>query len=272
METQKEKDLQRLRRFRLLDDEFMSKVFEDFNCTELLLQIVLNKADLMIRRVQTQVAFKNLQGRSIRLDVLATDSQGNPYNIEIQRNDNGAQPKRARYYSSMIDVNIINPGESFSKLPKTYVIFITEHDVLQGGQPIYHIDRTIAETGAQFGDDAHIIYVNAQIQDETALGRLMHDFSCTEADQMHYPVLAERVRYFKEDEKGVTRMSAIGDEFREEGRQIGLQQGLQQGAKKRDIELARRMLIMQKYSQEEISLLTQLPLDEVKALDERLSA
>ena len=47
---------------------------------------------------------------------------------------------------------------------------------MQAGHPIYHIDRIVKETGKNFNDEAHIIYVNAQIQDETALGKLMHDF------------------------------------------------------------------------------------------------
>ena len=44
-----------------------------------------------------------------------------------------------------------------------------------------------------------------QIKDETALGKLMHDFACTNAKDMYYEVLADRVHYFKEDEKGVWR-------------------------------------------------------------------
>ena len=33
------------------------------------------------------------------------------------------------------------------------------------------------KTGKLFGDEAHIIYVNSQIQDESALGKLMYDFT-----------------------------------------------------------------------------------------------
>ena len=65
-------------------------------------------------------------------------------------------------------------------------------------------------------NDAHIIYVNSQIKDETALGKLMHDFTCTDPDDMNYPVLAQRVRYFKEDTKGVTTMCKAMEEMRAE--------------------------------------------------------
>lgn len=77
------------------------------------------------------------------------------------------------------------------------IIFITENDVMKADLPIYHIDRVVKETGKLFKDEAHIIYVNSQIKDETKLGRLMYDFSCTNAKDMHNKVLADRVRYFK---------------------------------------------------------------------------
>ena len=82
------------------------------------------------------------------------------------------------------------------------------------GLPIYHIDRIIRETGSDFGDESHIIYVNAQIRDETALGRLMHDFACTDPQDMYYDLLARRVHYFKADEKGVAAMCKVMEDMR----------------------------------------------------------
>lgn len=95
-------------------------------------------------------------------------------------------------------------------------VIITENDVLKAGLPIYHIDRTIKETGAVFEDETHIVYVNSQIKDETELGKLMHDFSCTDAKDMHYKILANRVRYFKEDAKGVETMCKAMEDMRKE--------------------------------------------------------
>lgn len=62
-------------------------------------------------------------------------------------------------------------------------------------------------------------FVNSQIQDESALGKLMHDFRCTECKDMNYDILAERVRYFKEDEEGVGIMCRAMEEMREEARE-----------------------------------------------------
>ena len=124
----------------------MSKVFEDKTCAEFLLQIILQRHDLKVQSVQGQYDIKNLQGRSVRLDILAVDTNNRTYNIEIQRSDRGAGAKRARYNSSLIDANITEAGDKYDALTETYVIFITENDVLKAGLPIYHVDRIIQET------------------------------------------------------------------------------------------------------------------------------
>ena len=211
-----EEDLQRIREFRLIDDDFMAAVFEDHACAEFLLQIILKRNDLVVREVHGQYNIKNLQGRFVRLDILAVDQDNRAYNIEVQRSDRGASEKRARYNSSLLDANLTESGSSYDALNETYVIFITENDVLRAGLPIYHIERTVQETGMVFNDRAHIIYVNSQIKDETALGKLMHDFFCTNSKDMNYSILAQRVRYFKEDTKGVAAMCRAMEKMRDE--------------------------------------------------------
>lgn len=215
-EQKHQEDLQRLRGFRLLDDDFMTKVFEDIPCAELLLQIILNREDIHVLKVHSQHGIKNLQGRSVRLDILAVDDNDRVYNVEVQRSDKGAGVKRARYNSALIDANVTEPGDEYEALNETYVIFITENDVMKRDLPIYNVDRVIKETGELFGDGAHIIYVNSQIKNETKLGRLMHDFRCTDADDMYNKVLADRVRYFKEDKEGVAIMCREMERMRNE--------------------------------------------------------
>ena len=63
-----QEDLQRLRGFRLLDDDFLTKCFEgDTASIELVLQIVLEKLDLKVLDVRTQVFVENLLNRSVKL-------------------------------------------------------------------------------------------------------------------------------------------------------------------------------------------------------------
>ena len=117
-----------------------------------------------------------------------------------------------------MSANATETGEEYNELRETYVIFITENDILKGDLPIYHIERVILENGKLFHDEEHIIYVNSRITDETALGRLMHDFWCTDANDMYNTVLADRVRYFKEDVKGVEIMCKEMEKMRDETR------------------------------------------------------
>lgn len=97
-----------------------------------------------------------------------------------------------------------------------FLSFRFRYRKVKAGQPIYHIDRTIKETGVAFEDESHIIYVNSQIKDETELGKLMYDFSCTNAKDMYYKILADRVRYFKEDAEGVKTMCKAMEDMRKE--------------------------------------------------------
>lgn len=125
------------------------------------------------------------------------------------------------------------------------MIFITENDVMKAGLLIYHIDRVVRETGKLFEDEEHIIYVNSQIKDETKLGRLMHDFSCTDAKDMYNKVLADRVRYFKEDERGVEIMCREMEIMRNQAHEEGIEKG-------RIMQLIKQVCVkMQKFSSAE---------------------
>ena len=84
------------------------------------------------------------------------------------------------------------------------------------GLPIYHIDRTIKEVRENFMD-AHIIYVNSKRQDDTELGRLMHDLHCKNARDMYSKVLADRVYELKETQEGVEFMCHEMEQICSEG-------------------------------------------------------
>ncbi len=248
-------DLQRLKQFLLLDDDFLTKCFDkDTVCIELVLQIILEKSDLKVLDVHTQVFVENLLNRSVRLDILATDSIGRKLNVEVQRSDKGAGKKRARYNSSMMDVNVLQKGNDFDNLPETWVIFITENDVIGKGLPLYSVERCFLDTGEKFDDGSHILYVNGSYRGDTAIGKLMHDFSCTDAADMYYGALAKRVKFFKESKEGIEIMCRAMEDMRN--------QTLKEGA----IDSAKRMLSDGILTLEKIAEYAGLSLDEVKKL------
>lgn len=214
-----QQDLERIKLFCYMDDDFMTACLEDnIEGVELILQIVLGRKDITIKSVRTQRTLKNLQGRSATLDVHAVDSTHKEFDVEIQRQDAGAGAKRARHNSSLLDAHILKPGEDTADFPDSYVIFITENDVMKGNQSIYPVERyvTIGEEKVLFGDGSHIIYVNGKYRGDNEIGRLMHDFSCPNPDDMNYEVLAGKARYFKQNEKGVAAMCKMMDDMRNE--------------------------------------------------------
>ena len=181
----------------------------------------MEKQDLRVIDQIIQKDYKNLQGRSAIMDCVARDSEGKQFDVEIQQDNEGASPKRARYHSGLMDMNTLNPGQDFDELPESYVIFITRDDILGYGFPIYHIDRHIKEADDSFQDEAHIIYVNSRKQEDTELGRLMHDLHCKNADEMHSPVLAKRVHELKDTQKGVELMCHEMEKIYSEGTESG---------------------------------------------------
>ncbi len=141
---------------------------------------------------------------------------GKVRNGVIQREDRGHLPKRARYNSSMMDTVLLKPGEDYSKLVPTYVIFLTEEDAIGDGKPIHHYAMRDIDN-AILGDERHIIFVNGKNEDEsTSLGRLIHDFKCVSATDMYFADLSARVSYFKEDKGGVSQMCKMLEEMRNE--------------------------------------------------------
>ena len=141
----------------------------------------------------------------------------------------------------MIDSREVSKGTLFPDLPETYIIFITEHDVWKRSKPLYKVRRTFEDTEEIFDDGAHILYVNGECQNESPLGRLMHDFFCSDPNDMYSDVLAERVRFFKEDEKGVATMCKIMEEIHNDGISIGETRGAETERLKNIKSLIQRM-------------------------------
>lgn len=203
----------------LFDDDLMSMVFDgNIPATELLLKIILKRDDINVISVVGQREFKNpiVGGRDIRLDILAKDSKGKHYDIEVQKKPEGAHVRRARFNSSMMDVRMLKAGQKFSELRDSYMVFITETDIFGHGIPIYTVNRRFKEIDDWFHDGSHIVYVNGSYKGEDAVGKLMHDFGCKESKDIYYPELAEGVKHFKEEEGGRKVMCEAVEKYAEE--------------------------------------------------------
>ena len=186
----------------LFDDDLMSMVFDrNTEAAELLLRIILKCDDIRVISVVGQREFQSpvVGGRNIRLDILAEDSRGKHFNIEVQKRPEGAHIRRARFHSSMMDARMLKVGQEFSELRDSYMVFITATDIFGHGLPIYTVSRRFEEIGDAFNDGSHIVYVNGSYSGNDAVGKLMYDFGCRESKDICYPELAKGVKHFKEE-------------------------------------------------------------------------
>lgn len=262
-------DIERLKSLRYIDDDFMTVCLADnYEGVELILRIVLGREDITIKTVRTQELLKNLQGRSAILDVHAVDSSKKEFDVEIQRSDAGAGAKRARHNSSLLDAHILKPGDDIEDIPDSYVIFITENDIMKGNQPIYPVERYVIVGGNKilFADGSHIIYVNGKYRGNDEIGKLMHDFSCTDPDDMNYEALAIKARYYKQDEKGVTVMCKILEDMRNEA----AREAAQKAELKSASETAERLIKKGKMTLEDIAeCIPLLSLEELREIEKK---
>lgn len=223
-----EADLQRLEALRPIDDDFMRALFQgQLDLAQDTLRTITGIADLVLVREETQRDVKRLAGaRSVVLDVYGEDSAGRRYDLEVQRAGSGAEPRRARYHGAAMDVEALGAGRDFTELPERYIVFVTEKDVFGCGAGAYRFEATDAEHGVALGDGAHVVYANGRYRRRDPLGDLMHDFMCSNPDDMHTAPLAERTRYLKRNPKGVAQMCKLLEDMKAEAMEKGRLQTL----------------------------------------------
>ena len=263
-ERERQEDLAKLRGLRPMDDDFMRCIFKDnIPLAELVLRILLREPTLTVEKVETQRDNKRLVGgRSISFDVYVGDAKKRKENVEIQRSDKGAGKHRARYHSSVMDVENLDAGQDFDELPETYVVFITENDQFSDGKPFHRIERVDMDSEGKplFDDGEHILFVNGAYQGDSDIGKLMHDFRCCDAKDMYFKEMKEITHHFKETEEGVAYMCRAFEETRMEGELRGR------------IDTAKRLIELGKNTLEEIALVTGLTLEKVQELVETKTA
>ena len=111
-----------IQQLRLMDDVLMRLCFQDNKpAVQLILRIIMDRPNLEVQELETQREANSISGRSVRFDVWARDGDA-VYNIEIERTDERASAKRARYHSAMLDSGLLKSGEEFTKLVETFVI------------------------------------------------------------------------------------------------------------------------------------------------------
>ena len=151
----------------LSNDFLFGKIMRDPEICKGVLQRILPQ--LSIERIEYPELQKEIKedidARSVRLDVYVRDDRDTVYNIEMQTVNTKELPKRGRYYQSMMDLQLLDHGQSYKKLNQCYIIFICLTDIFERGRHIYTFKNICQEDGElALGDGTEKLFLNANGQ------------------------------------------------------------------------------------------------------------
>ena len=153
-----------LKELNLEDDFLFAQVMSDKNiCKEFLEKLL----ELEIEKIEMPENQKTidlvLESKGIRLDIYVKDENNTVYNVEMQKGKHKNIPKRLRYYQGNIDLDLINKGDDYRKLSKSYIIFICTFDLFNKGRHRYTFETVCKEDNSiKLEDDTNKIILNTK--------------------------------------------------------------------------------------------------------------
>ena len=256
----------------LADDFIFCRVLTNEEVCKALLEQMLNiKIDHLEYLQSQQTIDVTLASKGIRLDVYVKDST-RVFDIEMQKINTLDLPKRARYYQSMIDVNIIHKGESYTSLKESYVIFICLEDPFCIGLSCYHFDYTCLENPELLLNDmAHKVFYNVSSYDKEknpevkAFLRLLAEGKPETKLTTKMKDLVKETLHNESWRTKYMTVEMLMVEEKQAGIKIGLEQGRKAGVEEGFIETAKNMKNVN-IDIATISLCTGLSIEEIEKL------
>ena len=126
---------------------FGAVMCDESNCKELL-ELVLQIPIKRIEVSKEKCIVYHPEYKGVRLDVYAKDEHNTHYNVEMQTIKKKALGKRARYYHSQIDMELLRSGEDYDMLPDSYVIFVCDFDPFGKKKYCYTFQQMCIEDSA----------------------------------------------------------------------------------------------------------------------------
>lgn len=256
-----------LKELNLEDDFLFAKVMSDKDiCKEFLeklLQIEIEKIEMPENQKTIDLI---LESKGIRLDIYVKDENNTIYNVEMQRGKNRNLPKRLRYYQGNIDLDLINKGDDYRKLSKSYIIFICTFDLFNKGRHRYTFETVCKEDNSiKLEDDTNKIILNTKgiMNDlsEEFLEYVEHsdDNTAEKAKGTLVKKIHKRVIEVKSDVSMEVEFMTLLERDREK---------IEEGRLEEKLDIARNLLDV--LDDETISKKTGLSIEEVKKLREKI--
>ena len=267
-----------------LTDRFLfDEVMEDKQTHRDVLEIIFQREIPLLEENETEKELRvSPLSRSIRMDVFAIDEEDKVYNTEMQQKKRNDLAKRSRYYQSMIDTSLLEPGiPSYNLLKDSYIIIITPFDLFGYGRYQYTFETVCREEpGCILEDGAVRIFLNTRGTNPEEVSKelvdLLHYLEHT-TDEEAEKTDSQRIRRIhshvckvkSSEEIGVKYMQAWEEKYyeREEGREEGIKEGMKRGIKLKLQEIVKKKLAKNQ-SPEEIAEALEEPVEVIWALIE----
>lgn len=235
----KKQNIVPLKDLNLTDRFLFDEVLEDRGTYQDVLSIIFGREIPLLDQPQTEKELRvSPLIRSVRMDVFAMSEEQSIYNTEMQNTRKTDLAKRSRYYQSLIDTSLLEPGiPNYNILNQSYVIMIMTFDLFGYGKYVYTFENKCKEVPeCSLGDGTAKIFLNTkgenadEVPDELIefLDYVEHSTAETAGK-----VKSERVRRVHDrvcrvkfsEEVGVKYMQAWEEKYyeREEGRNEGEQ-------------------------------------------------
>lgn len=240
----------------LMDDYMFGVVMQNSELLKPLLEYILDIHIQSIEYIEPQRTMKSgYVSRGIRVDLFVTDEKGNIYNVEVQTTNQTNLPKRMRYYQSVIDINVLNPGADYRTLRKSFIIFICNHDPFGLGKVRYTFEnRCVDLPSLPLGDETVKVIVNTKGTEGDArpeLRELIHYLDSGIVNGRYSHTLDSAVQSVKSSEERrheymimMVREQEIRAQGREEGREEGRVEGREEGRREQALATFKRLLAM----------------------------
>lgn len=169
-----------LKELTLLDRFLFDQTMDCPEAHEAALQIIFGDPNLrLLTPAQTEKELRTAPWlRSIRLDVYALDQDLSVYSTEMQKECRNDLVKRSRYYQSLIDSSLLEPGSvNFNQLNHTYIILIMPFDLFGQGRYCYTFQNCCREEKNFWLEDGAVrIFLNTRGTNDDEVSRELRDF------------------------------------------------------------------------------------------------
>ena len=237
-------NIKRFEELEIRDDFMFGVIMRNPKYCKPFLETVLNIKIGHIEYPKSQeVIDLSADAKGVRLDVYVEDGKGTVYNIEMQTTIDKNIPKRMRYYQGMIDLNILEKGEDYRSLKKSFVIFVCTFDLFGQGRHVYTFEnRCVQDLELPLSDDTVKIILNTKgILDDVSIEMksLLDYIDGKEPEDDFTKELDDAVNEVRDNEKWRLEYMTLQMSYQEkyelgvqDGIELGREQGIEQGIEK----------------------------------------